>query len=152
MKSKIVKLDMTGLTKFMKGINQLSKFRVAVGIMGNKTNRTESKGKTNADIGVIHEFGQGKIPKRSFLRYPMFHESEAILREVQAKGALKNIQHGNFLQFLVDIGTACEAAVLRGFDTSGFGSWRNKKDGSPSYLIDTGDLRRSISSAVIGAQ
>lgn len=152
MKSEIVKSDFNGLNEFIKGLQ--SGFVVDVGIMGNKAGRKDEKGLTNADVGFVHEFGTSKIPKRSFLRMPIFLHAEEILEQVKKAGALKKLAAGKMVEVLADIGIACEATILQAFASSGWGSWAAnhpstiKRKGSSSPLIDTGQLRRSISSHV----
>ena len=168
MDSKIVKSDFNALNKFMLALN--SGMVVDVGIFGNNTTRADlgkqvpfgskgtvrlngknyrgSSGLTNADVGFIHEFGTSKIPKRSFLRMPIFQKSEEILAYVKKAGAMKKLAAGNMIQVLVDIGIACEACIATAFASSGWGSWAAKKSGRGSPLIDTGQLRRSIASRV----
>lgn len=154
--SKLVKLDMSGLNTFAKGIETgFAQLRVRVGIMGNKSSRMKSKGMTNADIGFIHEFGGPKIPRRSFLRMPLFQKGDEILESVKEAGALKKLAAGKTTEVLSDLGIGCEVAVLEAFDSAGFGDWESnaastiKKKGSSRPLIDTGQLRRSIASAVV---
>lgn len=151
MKSKIVTMDFKKLNAFVK--ETLKGYYVDVGIMGKKVNR-EGGGQTNAEIGFIHEFGTSKIPKRSFLRMPLFTKTEQILEQVREAGALKKLGAGKVVEVLSDLGIACEAAIGDAFDSGGFGDWaenapstiRRKKSSSP--LIDTGQLRRSIASVV----
>lgn len=145
MESKIVNSDFTGLDKFVKGIS--TQMVVRVGIMGNKANRKETAA-TNAEVGFVHEFGTSKIPKRSFLRMPIFQYAEDILGMVKKAGALKKLAAGKSIQVLADLGIACESVVVKAFAASGWGSWPAKSDGEPSHLVDTGQLRRSISSVV----
>lgn len=152
MNSKIITSDFNALNKFVIGLG--SGMVVRVGIMGNKTNRKNDVGITNADVGFIHEFGTSKIPKRSFLRMPIFQKNEDILAYVKKAGALKKLAKGKMVEVLADIGIACERVILQAFASSGWGDWatnapstiRRKKSDSP--LIDTGQLRRSISSVV----
>lgn len=157
MNSKVVKADMSGLQKFAQSISKTTEYRTRVGILGSKANRTSKGGMTNADIGFIHEFGGPKTPKRSFLRMPIFQKSEQILKSVKEAGALKKLAAGNVVMVLADMGVGCEAAILEAFGSAGFGSWKKnaprtiKKKGSSAPLIDTGQLRRSISSAVVRA-
>lgn len=145
---------------------------VNVGIFGNKTTRANlaapirhgtpgairvrdrsylpSKGLTNAEVGFIHEFGTNRIPKRSFLRMPIFQKAEDILLLVKRAGALKKLAAGRMIEVLGDIGIACEAAIGQAFASAGWGSWPPvKRGGSP--LVDTGQLRRSIASTVTNA-
>lgn len=153
MKSGIVKHEMSSLDAFVKAIS--SDMVVKVGIMGRKNGRKDAEGLTNADVGFIHEFGTSKIPKRSFLRMPIFQHSEDILAMVKKAGALKKLKAGLIIQVLADLGIACENVILRAFDSAGWGSWAPntpatiRRKGSSAPLIDTGQLRRSISSAVV---
>lgn len=169
MESKIIKSDFNKLNEFVRSLN--TGMIVAVGIFGNKTIRADmakpvphgtpgairfknrsyaqSGGITNAEVGFIHEFGSFKrrIPSRSFLRMPIFQKAEQILELVKKAGALKKLADGKIIQVLADIGIACEAAIGQAFASGGWGSWAaTKRGGSP--LVDTGQLRRSIASAV----
>jgi hypothetical protein len=175
MDSKILKHDFTSLDKFVRAVS--TDMVVRVGIMGNKTTRADmskpvkhgtadairfnnrsyakSSGLSNADVGFIHEFGTGKIPKRSFLRMPIFQYAEDIIGMVVKAGAMKKLAAGKSIEVLADLGIACENIIGRAFASRGWGSWAAntaatiKRKGSSSPLIDTGQLRRSISSAVV---
>lgn len=176
MKSEIIKSDFNKLDAFIKGLK--SGMVVDVGILGNKTARADLKApvphgtpgairvkgrsyaavktqyQTNAEIGFRHEFGKG-VPMRSFLRMPIFQYSEQILAGVKKAGALKKLAAGKMIQVLADIGIGCEAVILQAFESGGWGSWKANKPstvrrkGSSQPLIDTGQLRRSIASAVV---
>lgn len=162
--SKIIKSDFDGLNNFVKAISSGDGWAVDVGIMGNKSYRSNSGksqsldkrkenansgGLTNADIGFLHEFGTGKIPKRSFLRMPLFLKSEKILKDVKDAGAFQKLLKGNIRGILSDLGIAAVAAIEQAFDSAGFGSWASKKSGEGSPLIQTGQLRRSITYEVV---
>lgn len=51
-------------------VEQLNWKQLGVGIPSDKNSRDESTGITNAELGVIHEFGmpENNILKRSFMR------------------------------------------------------------------------------------
>lgn len=155
MDSKVVKADFKNLDAFVKGLT--SGYIVKVGIMGRKNNRNDGSGQTNADIGFIHEFGTSKIPKRSFLRFPLFFKSSRILKEIAQDVTVKNLGKGDMIQILKDLGIACERAILDAFGTGGWGYWQRnapstiKRKGSAQPLIDLGFLRKSISSEVTKA-
>lgn len=151
MESKILS-DFKQLDLFVKAID--SNLVVKVGILGRKAGRTDGEGQSNADIGFIHEFGTSKIPRRSFLRMPLFQYSTDILSMVKKAGALKKLAAGKTIEVLADLGIACENVILRAFDAAGWGDWAPnapstiRRKGSSAPLIDTGQLRRSITSAV----
>lgn len=175
MKSMIVKSDFKDLDRFVLGLN--SGGIVKVGIMGEKTTRRQA-GKTNAEIGATHEFGsfEKNIPARSWLRMPIMHKQKYIVEDA-GKVAHALLAKGNMKQLLAIIGHACENAISAAFDTGGFGYWapnaystilrklgskyknmtRRKNmavaamegaSGINSILIDTGQLRRAVSSKV----
>lgn len=150
MKSELVQADFKKLNNFLKQIAQ--GWYVDVGIMGKKTNREDGE-QTNAEIGFIHEFGTNKIPMRSFLRAPLFAKTEEILQAMTGPVELKKMAE-DFPAFMTDLGIACEAAIQEAFDSKGFGEWAAdaestiKRKGSSSPLIDTKQLRFSITSAI----
>lgn len=153
MESRIVKADFKKLDALVKNLH--SDHVVRVGIFGNKTNRRKDE-VTNADLGAKHEFGDfsNGIPKRSWLRMPIMHQTSQILKD-SAEGFMGRLMRGDKIGIMKRIGKACERAVLQAFDSRGFGSWkpnapstiRRKKSDSP--LIDTGQLRRATASQVV---
>lgn len=147
MKPTFVKADFSKLDKFIKGLE--SRYAVDVGIFGARNTKIERDevGINNAELGFIHEFGRG-VPVRSFLRMPLQVKSNQILKEVVEAGAVKKMSEGNMYGVLSDLGIACEKAIAEAFDSSGYGDWKpNKKGTTP--LVDTGQLRRSVASAVV---
>lgn len=150
--SRIVKADFRKLNAFVKGLGE--KRAVKLGIFGS-SGREGDAGTTNADIAAVHELGSfsAGIPARSFLRMPLFHKTEEILKATK-KGADKLLAEGNVFQVLVNMGLACEVSVARAFSTMGFGLWKAlkaatiRRKGSELPLIDTGQLRRSVTSKV----
>lgn len=161
MESKIVKSEFKNLDSFVRGVQ--AGYYVKVGIMGQKNTRNDpaSKGQTNADIGVIQEFGRPRtakspeIPQRSFLRMPLFLKSDRILKEMKQVQTVKKLEKGDFVQILTDLGFICERVILDAFATGGFGRWKKnapltiEKKQSSQPLIDLGFLRKSISSDVV---
>lgn len=164
-----VKFDMSRLNTFVKFVDD--KHVVKVGILWGDNARQEGgnysqkKGlrrtkpipsdQTNAEIGAKHEFGSFSehIPMRSFLRMPLFARSAEIVKEASV-GALALLAQGNKVKLLKRLGIACENAIQLAFATHGFNRWAPNKistaerKGSGSPLIDTGQLRRAISSEV----
>lgn len=152
--SKIVTQDFKKLDKFVKALAVADGYAVEVGILGNKTNR-KGGGMTNADIGFLHEFGTAKMKRRSFLRMPLLMKTNQIIKDVMQAGALRLFAEGKIELILKYLGLACESVILDAFDSAGFGEWdpdkvattKRKKGSTP--LIDTGQLRRSITSRVV---
>lgn len=140
--------------------------KAKVGIIGDKAKvkRAADSGEvlTNAQIGFIQEFGrlQGKpkIPARSFLVMPLKLYLDEFLQK--RKGMTrqefeKAVRSGKADKFIKKLGIVAEEVIQTAFETEGFGNWAPNspatvaKKGSDKPLIDTGELRRSISSEVV---
>ena len=156
-----LKTDFSVLDKLVKMFGDAP--YVKVGILGNSTSRKIKSNKrevsANATIGFKHEFGvvSEKIPARSFLRMPIkaklkeyMNESERLNREAFEKA----VKDGKLFQYMKLLGILGEKCVLDAFETRGFGTWKPNAPstiaikGSDSPLIDTGELRKSITSSV----
>lgn len=118
--------------------------------------QADNEGQTNADIGLIHEMGSRSmhIPRRSFLDMPLTMK----MPEYAAKfgqDLMKAIDEGNLKPAFVNLGIKGEQVVQLAFSSRGFGIWPSNapytiaKKGSSQPLIDTAQLRRSITSDVI---
>lgn len=107
-------------------------------------------GMSNADIGLIHEKGSTlrNIPRRSFLEVPLTTKMPGIMERVGAS-LLKGINAGNIILAYQKLADYAEGIVYQAFPTSGYGTWPGLKNGGPSHLIDTAQLRQSISSRVV---
>ena len=136
---------------------------VKVGILGSSTSRTIKSNKRavaeNASIGFVHEFGSisDKIPARSFLHMPIklkFNEYMNKSEKTNREAFKKAVKEGKLFQFMKLMGIVGEKCVLDAFKTRGFGQWKPNSPatiqakGSDSPLIDTGELRKSITSSV----
>lgn len=141
-----------GLTKLKDQLTSAGKVsRVQVGILANKP-RAEGD-LTNAEIGAIHEFGSysERIPQRSFLLMPLtFHLGKNL------KGNWTGwILSGGMVNAAKHLGVMAEKTIQQAFATGGFGEWRPlapstiARKGSSAILIDTAQLRRSISYRVV---
>lgn len=143
-------LNTKGIDKLLKTIKKPP--TVKVGIIGDHDARED--GESNATIGAQHEFGTSTLPQRSFLRMPLqtklFNalEDSGILNQKEIDEVVKN---GSFATLLRKIGKEAEGVIRDAFDSGGFGEWipshmENKK--VKQTLVETGDLRKSISSEV----
>jgi hypothetical protein len=130
-----------------------------VGILGSKTERKERTA-TNAEIGLIHEKGSvtRHIPRRSFLEMPLVLKSEGLLaiRDSLWKVFTSGDQtKARLKRAYFDLGLIANNIINVAFTSAGFGTWPPdsartiKKKGSSAPLIDTGQLRRSITHDVI---
>lgn len=164
------------ITKLLEVRSELAKKYVArVGVLGQKNNRVpmetgesheqyklrvrklnknqsspESEQQSNADIGLVHELGSlsRNIRRRSFLEMPLTLK----MPEYAAKFGqelTKAIDEGNLKPIFIKLGIKGEQVVQMAFASRGFGTWyQNPKTGRGS-LIDTAQLRRSITSDVV---
>ena len=149
-------------------------FKTQVGILGNRNARATisraSTGKakvtdnetlstaTNAYIGFVHEFGSytAKIPERSFLRVPLMLFLGTAINEASGK-INKAIEMADVARAYAILGIAAEKVIQEGFASGGYGAWPKLKPmtiarkGSSAILIDSGQLRKAITSKVVEA-
>lgn len=107
-------------------------------------------------VGTVQEFGSvtNNIPPRSFLRMPLMTRRKELLNVIGKKSVQKFLDGGDIVSLFKTLGLAGQKIVDDAFATGGFGQWKKlenrtvKRKGSSAILIDTGALRRSVSSAV----
>jgi len=129
-----------------------------VGILGSDVARKgdDDSDLTNSEIGAIQEFGSetANIPPRSFLRMPVETHAKEIMKSMDTPAVRKAVEAGDAVIVFKILGIAAEGFVKQAFSTGGFGKWAANKPstidrkGSSKPLIDTGELRRSITSDV----
>lgn len=150
-----VEINTKGLDKLLKALK--AKPPVArIGILGDSGAR-EGGGKTNAEIGAVHEFGTSRHPVRSFLRLPL---TTLLDKELAKAGAFDKdvlaqvVAQGTVVPWLKKVAVVGEGIVLGAFDTGGYGTWIPSYggEGNPRTgltLVDTQQLRNSITSEVV---
>lgn len=169
-----VKLDTTKLDAIER---ELGKKMVArVGVLGAKAEGrqvihkkewvTNEKGKlknvthdsplSNAEIGLIHEKGSksGKIPRRSFIEMPLQLKLPRIVAKI-GQAAIDALTKENVKVAYKKLGILGENIIQGAFASRGYGRWAANtkatiaRKGSSAPLIDTAQLRRSITSTVV---
>jgi hypothetical protein len=170
-----------GLKEIGRQIQAAEGMRARVGILGSKTDRrmkgtTNAEVGFIHEVGAPAK----NIPQRSWLRMPLRLKSKEILKEAMA-GAVSLMTAGKIKLMYQRLGIAAENAIQAAFDTGGFGAWAPLKyktlmeklrkgpikdlsmrhslageqigEGArhASILIDTAQLRRSVSSKVVTA-
>lgn len=154
-----VSVDLSGLEKLMKNISRQNKVKVGV-LSGDNARESEDDSDiadSNASIGLVMEMGSTvrNIPPRSFIRMPLEHKTDELAATIRAVGAEIMNDRMSAESGLEKIGIAAEGIIQDAFSTSGFGQWKANKSstvrqkGSSKPLIDTGQLRRAISSEVV---
>ena len=150
-----VKLDTKNLD-YLEKLLKKAKVSISVGILGQKNSRPEDAG-SNALIGAVHEFGSAEknIPERSFLRMPLNNHFFQNLKSAGLSKLTFNkvIKEKSMMAFAQKIAIVAEATVIKAFDTGGYGEWpawknTNYKNNSNMLLVDTQQLRNSISTEV----
>lgn len=140
-------------------------YRARVGILGSKGFREaeDENGKKipatidNATLGLTHIFGSytEHIPPRDFLFMPIRRFSKEILRALGAQSVKAALATGDIKRVYALLGAKAEEIVDNAFATGGFGEWPPNSPrtiaakGSDKPLIDTQQLRKSITSDVV---
>lgn len=152
-----INFNLDGLTHLQ---NQLGRgYYARVGVLGSKAVRgADSSVDGNADIGLIHEYGSqtANIPERSFLRVPLALKRDEIKKVFDTAVVKEAMEAGDIRRVFGLLGVRAEQIVQEAFSTGGFGHWTPlkedtvKRKGSSAILMDTGQLRRAITSDVKG--
>lgn len=136
-------------------MEKLAGREVVVGIPADKNKKHDGTVTTVAELGAIHEYGAPEvgIPQRSFLRVPLASKSKELFASITKDLKFSKI---NTDTALGKLGARGQSVVLQAFNTQDSGKWptlrpdtiraRKKGTGSGSDkpLIDTGQLRQSI--------
>lgn len=151
-----VRVNLKGLDDFKKAF--AGSYKARVGILGQNVARTDEKtGMTNAEIGAIQMFGSltRNIPPRDFLMMPIQSHEKEIVAGMNKASVKAAFDRGDYKKVLQMLGLIAEGFVQQAFESAGFGQWEPNKPstiarkGSSRPLIDTGQLRRAISSDVV---
>lgn len=131
------------LNNLEKLIRILKKNKIAVSVGIFPENATRNDGHTNPEIGAIHELGLGDHPRRSFLQMPLQTQFKKQLDadEDTLKACLKE---GNLGELADSIAAAALRCVRESFSTNGYGFWPPSKKAEGDTLVETGQLRDSV--------
>lgn len=161
-------LEIKGLNQLLKALKSVRPPVIRIGIIGAKAGphfaiakpgqKAPKSAPTNAEIGAAHEFGAPTrgLPQRSFLRVPL---ADRLNKEMELSGALSEattkdvIKEGSVVPYLKKIAVMAEGIVAGAFDSGGYGKWpawknSNYHNNANQLLVDTGQLRNSITSEV----
>ena len=134
-------------------------------VAGHKKSRTTQSTKTNAEIGLMHEKGSltggpggTRVERRSFLEMPLVWKSEGLMAirnklwEAFTSGEQTTARLHRAYR---DLGIMAEKIIAAAFESGGFGKWKPdaastiSRKGSSRTLVDTSQLRASITSDVV---
>jgi len=166
-----IKFNLDGLEELKKGIG--SSYFTKVGILagagqhsqyedrkiGKKTYKVKTGPSTISmvELGLVHEFGSvtNNIPPRSFLRLPLETKRRDFIKALQGSMVSVALEKGQYRKIFAIMGLKAEEIIQDAFSSGGFGLWPVLKAGtirakrSSKILIDTGELRKSITSQVV---
>lgn len=149
-----VKVRDLGFKTVMKELSALGGIFVVVGVTGDQGDRRE--GVDQVLVASVHEFGStdGTIPQRSFIRSTIDQRRNDIA-DVQQK-ALRRVADGKLTaEGAGGIAGAWVESAIKKKITDGDPGWKKLeastivRKGSSKPLIDTGQLRASITHKVI---
>lgn len=152
--------------------------RVKVGVLGSKASRkfdieravvSRHDGKdqrvavkrpaamNNAELGAIHEFGSviHNLPSRSFLRMPLIWKLPIALKNQSPERWTRLLVKRGILAWLDVLGAVALSIIQAAFASGGFGRWQPlkaftiRRKGSAAILIDTAQLRQSVTAEVV---
>lgn len=155
-------MQQTKLSMNLEGLESLARtlgndLVARVGVLGGNNARNAGDGLGNADIGLIHIFGtlDGRIPPRDFLKLPLEAKKRELMKALEGNAAKTAIQQGDYEKAFAILGAKAEEIIDGAFKSRGYGQWQPnaastiRAKGSSAPLIDTGELRRSITSDVV---
>ncbi len=155
-----LKTDTKKLDGMIKNVSKINASFVKVGVLSGKAGRNsgaDKSGLSNVEIGAKHEFGSvtDGIPMRSFIEMPLKAKRKNLEKGISKDVIIKPLLDGNIKKSLSLIGVLAENIIQSAFESGGFGRWKKlseftiSKKGSSAILIDTAQLRKSISSKVM---
>lgn len=152
-----IRADLSQLENLLKQIG--GEFVARVGVIGSAAGEVHDSesGLTNAELGLIHEFGSESrnIPARSFLRMPLETKQDQLIDKLDTGEVKDAIESGDIKQVYKVLGREGEQIVRDAFMSGGYGNWKANapatvaRKGTDKPLLDTGALQRSVSSDVV---
>lgn len=147
-----MKLNLSGLDNLKKNLSK--NWFAKVGYLGEKAGRDGDSSINNPTLAVIMEFGSitNNIPPRSTLRMPIQTHSREIIQFLNSNVIKRLFEKGDIKGVFTALGVFVENIVQQAYETRGFGQWAANKaatirrKGSSAPLIDTGQLRRAVTS------
>ena len=157
MKNTEIRFNLDGLDDIKAKVG--SNMRARVGVLGSKVTRNDGdkSGITNAELMLIQMFGSvtRNIPPRDPLLAPLIKKRRELLKSLATGEMREAFMAGDYKKMFMLLGVKAEEFVQQAFETGGFGEWPKNASstilakGSSAPLIDTGELRKSVTSDVV---
>lgn len=169
-----INVNLSGLDSLRRALG--NNMQAKVGFLGSGKGQEQHKTEggqtiTNAELALIHIYGSisRNIPPRDMLKAPIQSKMSEIVAFLNSDKIKELITAGKIEECYKLLGIFGENIVQEAFNTGGFGKWPANADitlkggwmrsssGKPFYvkpkkstapLIDTGQLRRAVSSEV----
>jgi len=129
------------------------KLAVKVGVIGDDAAASYETGQTVGEIATIHEYGLG-VPRRSFIRDAVDENEGKIKGRLRAVAKRQKEGRGDLKRDLEAVGLVIagemQTRIARGISPANAPATIDAK-GSDKPLIDTGQLRSSITAEVVPA-
>lgn len=128
------------------------KYEALVGIF--PENNQRSDGKSNAEIGLQHEYGDSSLVSRSWLRMPI-RLKQTEITQAAAEALPKAIAEKDMSSVYTALAKSAEKVIEGAFDSGGYGKWAPLSDttvalkGNDKILVDTAELKNAVSSKVV---
>lgn len=148
-----IQINTKGLDALIEALGDTTPPVARVGILGSTSARA-SKDKTNAEIGMKHEFGDEKVPIRSWLRMPLTEKMQEFLEKSGAftpEVLAEVLESGSIEAWIEKVGVVGVQVVLEAFSTGGFGKWKPSdmtRKKNHQTLVETQQLRNAVTSEV----
>ena len=135
------------LQEYEKSIKSAKRLTVAVGLPKDKVSGNYEDGSTIIEVGAVHEFGLGKVPQRSFLRVPLKENNNKISTFIAKEWSLVFDGKTTTEKALNKVGMFARNISVGSFRDNNWAplhQMTEDRKGSSTPLIDTGNLRQSI--------
>lgn len=150
-----IKLDFGALDDLKKAIGK--RYYTKVGLLGDHAAREHGEEIGNPELGAVQEFGtlDGKIPARSWLRFPLEFKMKDMVAYLTSKPIAADLARGDIKRVMKLWGIKAQEIIDEAFETGGFGTWKENAPstiaakGSSAPLIEWSEMRRAVSSKVI---
>ncbi len=140
-----------GYAKILAVLTQKDHPVLKVGILSEDGAKEHGEGLTVAEVGAFHEFGLGNNPERSFIR-GWVDENQQKATTFLREQCEKSVKSGQGIELALErLGLYCQSGIQQRM-SDGIPPPLTKqtiaRKGSSTPLIDTGQLRSSISYSV----
>ena len=153
-KTRVTEEDL-GWTAILREIDKAKSARVHVGIMEGEAERDDDSEIDNVALGIIHEYGRGNNPERSFMRSTFDEDRRGLIRlkdRLWSQVLRGRLTTNQALELMgQEHQEAVQAKIVALKDPPiEKETERRRKFGGTNPLVDTSDFYRSITYQLVG--